>query len=210
MNIIESLNWRSSIKKFDTSKKVSQQDLDQLLEAANLAATSGGFQPFKVVAISNEELKNKLVEHSYGQPQVGESSHLLVFAIETNIDVHIVDEYIERAAAIRNQKVEDMQQYKEGMSMFIQGMDVNTRQSWARSQAYIALGTVLAAAAELKIDTCPMEGFTPQKYDEILGLTEKGLTAAVILPIGYRSEEDYYSKMAKVRKSREEFVIELN
>lgn len=113
MSTIESLKWRTAIKKFDPTKKVSNEDLDKLIEAANLAPTSGGFQPFKLIVISNQETKDKLIPASYGQRQVADSSHILVFAIKTDIDETLVDDYISRAANIRNQSVESMQGYRD-------------------------------------------------------------------------------------------------
>lgn len=210
MSIIESLKWRSAIKRFDTSKDVSKEDLAQLLEAANLTATSGGLQPFKMVVVGRGELKKKLAPHSYGQPQVGEASHVLIFAVETDIDGTIVDNYTERAAEVRGLGKEAFIGYSDSMKMYITSMDETSRFAWASRQAFIALGTVMTAAADMKIDTCPMEGFLAPQYDEILGLKSKNLSAVVILPIGYRSTEDVHSTEAKVRKARENFTVELN
>lgn len=210
MNIIESLQWRSAIKQFDPSKKVSQEDLEQLIEAANLTATSGGFQPFKLIVVSEGELKSQIANHAFGQPQVKDASHVLIFAVETNVTEDIIDTYIERAAEVRNLKKEDFEGYANSMKMYLSSMDADTKYAWAKNQSYIALGTVITAAAEMRIDTCPMEGFEPLKYQEILGLDSKNLMPVSILPIGYRSENDAHSKEAKVRKTRENFVLELN
>lgn len=210
MNILESLNWRAAIKQFDTEKKVSQEDIDNLIEAANLTATSGGFQPFKLVVLSEGELKSQVANHAYGQPQVKDASHVLIFAIETNITEDMVDTYIERASSIRNVSKESFAGYANSMKMYISSMDDNAKYTWAKTQAFIALGTVLAAAAEMRVDSCPMEGFEPLKFQEILGLESKNLMPVAILPIGYRSENDVHSKEAKVRKTREEFVLELS
>lgn len=210
MNILESLQWRSAIKQFDTTKTINREDLDQLIEAANLAATSGGFQPFKLVVVGAGELKDQLANHAYGQPQVKDASHLLVFAYQTDVDETMVDTYIERAAEVRSVDKSAFDGYAQSMKMYISSMDEATRGIWARNQTYIALGTVLTAAAQLKIDSCPMEGFEADKYQEILDLGSKNLMPTVILPIGYRSENDVHSKEAKVRKTREEFVLELN
>lgn len=210
MNILESLQWRSAIKQFDTTKTINREDLDQLIEAANLAATSGGFQPFKLVVVGPGELKDQLGNHAYGQPQVKDASHLLVFAYQTDVNETMVDTYIERAAEVRSVDKSAFDGYAQSMKMYISSMDEATRGIWARNQTYIALGTVLTAAAQLKIDSCPMEGFEADKYQEILDLGSKNLMPTVILPIGYRSENDVHSKEAKVRKTREEFVLELN
>jgi len=210
MNILESLQWRSAIKQFDPSKKVSQEDLNHLIESANLAATSGGFQPFKLIVVSEGELKNQLANHAYGQPQVKDASHVLVFADQTQVDDRIIQDYIDRASEVRNVGKETFEGYANAMKMYMSSMDSETRYAWSKNQSYIALGTVLTAAADMRIDTCPMEGFEPLKYQELLGLESKNLMPVSILPIGYRSENDVHSKEAKVRKTRENFVIELN
>ncbi len=209
MNLLESLKWRAAIKKFDTSKKVSKEDIEVLLTAGNLAPTSGGLQPFKIVVVSNDDLKKKLVAASYEQPQVGDASHLLVFAIEQEIDEEIVNKYIRRAEEVRGKGKESLIAYSESMKYFISTMDEATKYTWARSQAYIALGMVMAAAAEIRIDSCPMEGLVPDKYQEMLGLKSEKLMPVVILPIGYRSENDVHSKEEKIRKTRDNFVIEI-
>ncbi|MCG8575037.1 MAG: NAD(P)H-dependent oxidoreductase [Flavobacteriales bacterium] len=210
MSIIESLKWRSAIKQFDPEKKVSAEDLTALLEAADLAPTSGGFQTFKVIAISNDQLKSELLQASYGQKQVVDCSHILVFAYETNIGEQTVLDYIKLAAETRNHPESELDGYRDSMFGFINSMDQTARNTWGRSQTYIALGMVMAAAAALKIDSCPMEGLDPVAYQKLLGLEDKNLMPVAILPIGYRSEEDYYSKLPKVRKGRENLVIEFN
>ena len=209
MSLIEALKWRSAIKKFDPTKKVSNEDVEQLLEAANLAATSGGLQPFKVVVVSEGDLKTQLAPHAFGQPQVKDASHVLIFAIRTDISEGIVDEYIKLAAEIRGQDKASLIGYSDSLKAYISSMDEQTKIAWGKNQAYIALGTVLATAAEMQIDTCPMEGFNAPEFQEILDLKSKNLIPALILPIGYRSEEDVHSKEAKIRKKREDFVLEL-
>ena len=210
MDIIESLQWRSAIRQFDTSKKVGVEDLETLLESANLTATSGGLQPFKIVVVSNDDIQSKLLPLSYNQMQVKAASHVLVFAVETNVNEETVDRFIARAAEVRGQGQNELIGYSDSMKAYIKSIPEDQRFIWAKNQAYIALGTVLTAAAALQIDSCPMEGFDAEKYQEILGLTDKNLMPAVILPIGYRSEEDVHSKAKKVRKTRENFVLELN
>lgn len=209
MEIIESLKWRSAIKKFDPNKKVSKEEVDQLLEAANLAATSGGLQPFKVVVVAEGELKSQLAPHAFGQPQVKDASHVLVFSVETDISENTVDAYIKRAAEVRGKDKESLIGYSDSMKMYISTMDDSTKIAWGKNQAYIALGTVLATAAAMRIDTCPMEGFDAMKFQEILDLKSKKLIPVLILPIGYRSDADEHSKEAKIRKTRENFVLEI-
>lgn len=210
MKELESLKTRASVRKFDSSKKVSNEDLETLLEAGNLAATSGGLQPFKIVVVSNDEIKKQLVPFSYNQEQVGTASHVLIFATETKIGENTVQAYIDRAAEVRNVEHSALEGYKNSMNGYMQMMDEDGKQVWARKQAYIALGTVMTIAADMKIDTCPMEGFEAEKYQELLKLNEKNLMPAVILPIGYRSDEEVMANAPKVRKTRENFVVEIN
>ena len=210
MNIIDSLKWRAAIKKYDTAKKVSDADIETLIEAGNLAATSVGLQPFKLIVIKDQELKNKLTKASRDQAQVAEASHLFVFAVHTQIDEQLIDAYFNRMAEVRNVSMESLDGYQSMVKGFLQNWDDETKTTWATRQAYIALGTVLSAAATIQVDTTPMEGFDPVQYQQILGLESKGLLPVVILPVGYRSEEDVYSKMPKVRKERHDFVMEIN
>ncbi len=210
MSIIESLKWRVAVRKYDTTRKVSKQDLEILLEAGNLSATSMGLQPFKIVVISNDELKGQLVPISYNQQHVADASHVLVFAIETNVNQNTVNAYIERAMELRKLSMVDLQGYKDAVSNYISMMDVETRKVWATKQAYIALGTVMTAAADLKIDSCAMEGFDPLKYQELLDLESKKLMPVVVLPIGYRSKEETMADLPKVRKTRANFIVEIN
>lgn len=209
MSVIESLKWRSAIKKFDPGKKVSSVDIEQLIEAANLAATSGGLQPFKVVVVAEGELKSQIAQHAFGQQQVKDASHVLVFSVETDISVNTVDAYTKRAAEVRGLGKESLIGYSDSMKTYISSMDTNQRIAWGKNQAYIALGTVLAVAAERRIDTCPMEGFDAIMFQQILGLKPKKLMPVLILPVGFRSEKDVHSKEAKIRKKREDFVLEL-
>lgn len=208
MNVMESLKWRSAIKKFDPNKQVSETDIEQLIEAANLAATSGGLQPFKIAVIGAGTLKSQLAPHAFGQAQVKDASHVIVFSVETDISGQTVDAYVERAAEVRGQGKEFLIGYADSMKAYINSMDDITKLAWGKNQAYIALGTVLAVAAEMRIDTCPMEGFDAMKFQEILDLESKNLMPVLILPIGYRSEEDVHSKETKIRKKREDLIIE--
>ncbi len=207
MNIIESLKWRAAVRKYDTTQKVNKENLEALLEAGNLTATSMGLQPFKIVVISNDELKKQLVPMSYNQQHVADASHVLVFAIETNINQSTIDTYIARTMELRKLQMSDLQGYKDAVSGYISMMDEDKRKEWATKQAYIALGTVMTAAAALKIDSCAMEGFDPLQYQELLNLESENLMPVVILPIGYRSKEE--ASLPKVRKTREEFVLEI-
>lgn len=210
MDIISSLKWRAAVRQYDTNKKVSSDNLEALLEAGNLAATSMGLQPFKIIAISNQDIKKQMVPMSYNQQQVFESSHLLVFAIETDINEDTVQRYFNRIMKIRGLKSEDLENYKSSVTGYLSEMDSETKKVWATKQAYIALGTVMSAAATLKIDSCAMEGFLADEYTKLLNLDSKDLMPVVALTIGYRSELEQMASLPKVRKTRDEFVLEIN
>lgn len=208
MNLIDTLNWRYAAKRM-TSEKVSDEKVNEILEAINLTATSAGMQPFRILVITNPEIKQQLQAASFN-PQVSESSHLLVFSSYTHVSQAHVDEYISLIANTRNIPVESLNDFKEKLSG-LASMPEEFIKTWASKQAYIALGTAIVAAANLKVDSTPMEGFDNAAFDEILGLKEKGLQSAVILALGYRNEEaDSYAKAKKVRIPLEELTITLN
>ena len=206
--LLESLKWRYATKRFDATKSVAGEGIEVLKQAVNLTASSFGLQHYRLLVIDNAELKAKLREASYNQPQLTEASHIFVLASKTDMSPEYIDDFISRTAAARGIALDDIKGYGEYIKGSVAGMDAETVKGWNQRQAYIALGTLLAAAAELRIDTCPMEGFENAKYDEILGLTKQGLTATVVATVGYRSAEDPTLGAAKVRLPLEEMVIE--
>ncbi len=203
MSLIQDLNWRYATKNMN-GETVSAEKLETILAATNLAATSYGLQPFTVLVVTNEELKAKLQTAAYGQPQVGSSSAVLVFAVPLKITAEDIAAFINLFATTRSIPVEALDGYKGMILGTVGALPAEQQQIWAAKQAYIALGTALAAAAEQKVDACPMEGFDAPQFDEILGLTEKGLKAVVIMPIGYRSVDDATAQYIKVRKPESE------
>ena len=208
MNLIDTLNWRYAAKRM-TTEKVSDEKITEILEAINLTATSAGMQPFRVLVISNPEIKQKLQAASFN-PQIAESSHLLVFASYTHVSQAHVDEYMQLVARTREISLESLNDFKAKLSTFT-SLPEEFIKTWAAKQAYIALGTAIVAAANLKVDSTPMEGFDNAAFDEILGLKEKGLQTSVLLALGYRDEEaDFLSKAKKVRIPLEEMTITLN
>ena len=209
MNIKELLEWRYATKEFDVNKKVSEEDLTGLLEDANLSATAYGLQPFEFVVVSNQEVKDSLVEHSYGQKQVAENSHLVVLAARTDIDENYITEYTERIEKIRDLPKGSVDEFKNMMLSVFTNMPQQDKMVWAQKQAYIILGTLMVSAASRKIDSCPMEGFDPEAYDKVLGLTEKNLHATLAFPIGYRLETDKTQQYIKVRKSLDDIVVRI-
>lgn len=197
----EDLNWRYATKKFNAEKEISQEDLNDLLESIQLTASSYGLQPYEVIVVKDQETREKLKAAAWDQTQVTDASHLLVFANFKSVSEEYVDTYLDNIAETRNMTREDLKGMEDMIKNTTLQLSPEVQEAWAAKQAYIALGNLLSAAANYKIDACPMEGFEAEKFDEILGLKEKNLTAAVIAPIGYRSEDDQYQDQAKVRKA---------
>jgi nitroreductase len=203
-NFIENQNWRYATKKFDATKKVSTEDLETLKKAIQLSSSSYGLQLYKVFIIENPEVRAQLQPVSWGQSQIVDASHLLVFANIVNVQESHIDAYVQNIADTRGLSVEDLKGYSDFMKSKIVPLPVEQKAVWTSKQTYLALGNLLNAAAELKIDVTPMEGFEPEKYNEILGLDKLGLNASLVAAIGYRHEEDATQHYAKVRKPIEE------
>ncbi len=197
---IENQNWRYATKKFNSEKKISNSDLEILKEAIQLSSSSYGLQPYKVIIVENEEIRKQLQPASWGQNQITDASHLFVFASITNIDSVYINNFGENMAKTRNIPFDSVKGYADFMIGNITTLTPEKQMIWAQKQTYLALGNLLNAAAELKIDVTPMEGFLPEQYNEILGLTEKGLHATLVATIGYRHDEDETQHYAKVRK----------
>ncbi len=200
MSLIQSLKWRYATKKFDTKKSIAAEDMQVILEAIQLTATSYGLQPYKVLNITNKTLRQQMQAASWGQTQVVDASDVLVFCAYTEITSDMIDTYVERKATIQNIPPKNLEGYSDFMKSKILEKSPEELIDWNAKQIYIALGNLLAICGELEIDACPMEGFEPEKYDEMLGLKEKGLTAVLVCPIGYRSAEDFTQHSPKVRK----------
>ncbi len=209
MSLIDKLNWRYATKKFDHTKKLSPAQLDELLKAVHLSPSSAGLQSYKVIVVEDLTTRQKLREAANGQSQITDASQLIILASETNLDEAYVKNYIDHVAKTRQIGRENLEGFEQMINGNVSKLTAEQKLNWSNKQAYIALGILLTSAAELGIDACPMEGFNADKFDEILGLKEKGLTTAVIAPIGFRSEDDGYSKLAKVRKPEEEMFIHI-
>lgn len=205
----ENAKWRYATKKFDTTKKVSAEDLATLKEAIQLSASSFGLQLYKVIIVENPELRAQLQSASWGQSQIVDASHLIVFANQTTVENVDVDKYLNNVAATRNLPIDALTGYGDYMKGFIGNLPEDVKPTWTAKQTYIALSNLLNAAAELKIDVTPMEGFIPAQYNEILGLDKLNLNAALVAAVGYRHEEDATQHYAKVRKSNEDLFITL-
>lgn len=209
MGIINDLKWRYATKKFNPDKKLPKQKVDMLKEAFNLTATSFGLQTVKLIVVENENLRNQLVHFTFGQKQVKDASHLIVICIQDNITDDDVDMYFDDVAETRNTPETILKPYREDLRAMMMDKSIEERQDWSVKQAYIALGNLMTVCAVEKIDACPMEGFMPEKYDEILDLKRKGLMSVLVLPVGYRADDDMFADFEKVRKNLEEVVIEI-
>jgi len=209
MSSLTSLQWRYATKKFDASKQLSPEQIDVLKQCFNLTATSYGLQPLQLVVIKHKELQEKLLPHSFQQQQIVTASHLLVICIEKNIDAEFINRYFELTKNIRNTPEEILKPFREFLLKDFGAKPQQELEQWAINQAYLALGNLLTVCAEEKIDACPMEGFDAEKYDEILKLKEKNLKSVLILPVGYRAEDDIFADFEKVRRPLKETVIEI-
>jgi len=209
MNSIDNLKWRYAVKKFDHHKILSDNQINILKQAFNLTATSYGLQPIKLVVVKNKDIQKELVLHSWNQQQVSQASHILVICVDTKLDETDVEKYFERVKEIRNTPDEIINSFKEYLKTTISGKTKEDLLSWGKNQAYLALGNLLTVCANEKIDSCPMEGFIPEKYDEVLGLKEKNLSSVLVLPVGYRAEDDIMTQQKKVRKNIDEIVIDI-
>jgi nitroreductase len=206
--LIDQLNWRYATKQFDPTRKISAQDWAALEEALVLTPSSIGLQPWSFFVIDDPEVRARLLLASYGQPQVVDASHLVVFATKANYSETDVDAHIRHAAKIRGVGPETLEGLRTmAVRSVVHGMDETARRNWATNQTYIALGNLVTSAALLGIDAAPMEGFERHRYDDILGLKALGLTASVITALGYRLPSDKYASAPKVRFPRDEIVV---
>ena len=208
-DLIEKLNWRYAAKRMN-GQVVPEEKLNTILEAIKLSPSSVGLQPYNVIVISDKDLKEKIFNNAAPQPQIKESSHLLVFAAWEKITAKQIDDFINLVATTRDVTLESLAQYQQKISSTVLSRTEDANLNWAARQAYIALGHALVAAAIENVDATPMEGFNADKMDEILNLKEKGLRSVVIMTLGYRdNENDALAKAKKVRRSNEEFFISI-
>jgi len=206
MNIIEALNWRYAVRQF-SSELIDDKKVQELLTATRLSSTSYGLQPYRLILVNDRDVRQELLPYSMGQDKVVECSHLLIFATQTNIGDDMVDRYIQSVAEARDMPVADLQGIATHMKEVFAGMDAAQKREWAHQQAYVALGTLLTAAAVMQIDTCPMGGFEAAGFDRVLGLAERGLETAVICALGVRHPDDGNAHLAKVRYDHAEMII---
>ena len=208
--LLEKLNWRYATKKMDAAKAVDADKVDRIVEAARLAPTSSGLQPFQVIVVTNPEVRAKLRAAAYDQSQLTDGSAVLVFAAWDNYTAERIDQMLALTVAERGGSSDTLSAYYERLKATYVPRDAQTNFEHAARQAYIGFGMSIAQAAFEGVDATPMEGFEPAKFDEILGLGAQGLRSVCILPLGYRADEgDWLRGLKKVRRSTENFVTEV-
>lgn len=206
--LIEQLNWRYATKQYDPTRKISGADWATLEEALVLSPSSLGLQPWAFLVVGDPAVRARLLLASYGQPQVVDASHLVVFATKSNLGEADIDAHVRRTAEVQRVPVEALAGLRAmAMRSVVQGMNEADRRAWATNQTYLALGNLITSAALLGIDATPMEGFEKSRYDDILGLQVRGLTTSVIATLGYRAAGDKYATTPKVRFAREQVVL---
>lgn len=210
MSLIENLNWRHAVKAYDSSKKVTAEDVEKILESARLAPTSSGLQPFRVIVVENQGLKEKMVEGALNPEVMRDCSHVLVFAAWDQYSDGKIDKVYDHHTDERDLPRGRFGSYTDKIKEMYNAQTPEEHFAHTARQSYIALGLAMAQAAELKVDSTPAEGFSNAKVDEILGLEKLGLKSVTLLYLGYRdSENDYLAHMKKVRIPMDEFVIRM-
>ena len=207
MSLLDALKWLYAVKRMN-GNKIPEAKLNTILEATKLAPSSFGLTPYNIIVIEDEETRKKLQPHFYNQPQVGESSALVIFATWNSITEKEVAAYMQEIADERGVPVENLKDFAGYINGSIKNLTAEQLQIWAAKQTYIALGFTLVAAASEEVDATPMEGFMPDAVDEALGLKELGLHSAVAVTLGYRdAANDYLSGAKKVRRATEKLII---
>ena len=207
MEFLSKLNTRYATKVFDSTKKIPEQDLANLLEAIRLSASSFGLQPYRVLVVEDPAIRKELRKVAWDQSQITDASALLVFAVKYGTDGTTVDEFVDLVSDTRNVTKESLAAYGNMMKGSIHTQSLEQIETWVSKQAYIALGFGLVSAAVMGIDSCPMEGFNPSAFDKILDINKIGLKSKVLLAVGYRSSKDGYQQLAKVRQKKQDLFI---
>lgn len=205
---INALNWRYAVKKFD-SKEIPQEKLDIIMESLRLTPSSLGLQAWKFIIVENTDLRKQLLAASMNQEQVVDASHLIVLARNKDLEEGDVKKWTDYLAVEREMPNDKRDGFHQMIMGYLSGIEEESKGIWLDKQLYIALGNLMTVCAIEGVDSCPMEGFDPQQYDEILGLNEKGLKSVVVCPIGYRSIDDPYQHQAKVRYPKEDVFLSL-
>ena len=209
LHILEQLKWRYATKKFDETKKVSSNTIKTLKEAFNLTATSYGLQPLKLIIVSNPKVIKDLVPLSFNQGQVGSASHVFIMCIENKVGTDFIKNYFDLVEKTRTTPRELLSSFEAFLIDDFSKKTSEEIKTWATKQAYLALGNLLTVCAIEKVDACPIEGFSPDKYDAYFNLSEKGLSAVLVMAVGHRAKDDVFSEFKKVRRGVDALVIEI-
>jgi nitroreductase len=204
--VLAALNWRYAVKKFDATRKIPAETWDLLEESLRLSPSSYGLQPWKFFVVNTPSLREQLLPHSWGQKQIVDASHLVVLAVKKNVTPADGEKLIEFTTKTRGLPAGALDGYKSMVVGSLTRTPDAEKEVWMSRQVFIALGVLLTTAAMLHVDACPMEGFVPEKYDELLGLTEKGYASRVVATLGYRATDDAYANFAKVRYPKNEII----
>jgi len=202
------LNWRYATKQFDPLKKISMTEFDELLEVLRLSPSSFGLQPWKFVVVQDQVLRKEIRKHAWDQAQVTDASHLIILCSLKTMDEAYIKNCVHDIARVRSLPMDSLAGYEQMMVSIVKTKSQDELSNWMKRQVYIALGMLLSACAQKRIDSCPMEGFNPKKVDEILGLDKQAIESVVLCPVGYRSQEDQYASLKKVRFQKNEILIE--
>jgi nitroreductase len=204
------MNWRYATKKMDPAKSVPADKVERILEAARLAPTSSGLQPYEIIVVTDKAVRERILPAAWNQAQITDGSHLLVFAAWDNYTPERINHMFDLTNQIRGFENEGWENYRKMLLSTYPQRDAEANYQHAARQAYIGVGAALIAAAFEEVDATPMEGFSPEAIDEILGLRDRGLRSVVIVPLGYRQEEgDWLAKLEKVRRPRDQFITEV-
>lgn len=207
MSLLENLNWRYATKRFQKEKVLDERQIETLKQAIKLSPSSYGLQPYKVLVVSNKELKETLKPASWDQPQITECSHLFVFCQDKSYSDKLVDDYITLKADTQNLERDDLKDYADFMKDKMGGLSDEDYLNWSGRQTYLALAHLLMACANERIDACPMEGFEPERYVKILGLETSEYRPVALAAVGYRSDEDSTQHQKKVRKPLDALIV---
>lgn len=207
--LLNSLKWRYATKEFDTDKKISLGTWDTLGQSMVLTPSSFGLQPWKFITITCQKTKVDLLEHSWHQRQVTDCSHMVVLCARDGMGQQDIEDWLDQLAQTREVSRDSLQGYADMMNGFFSTMDYSKTLAWAKNQVYIALGQLMTSAAVLGVDACPMEGIVHAEYDRILGLKNTGFATTVACAMGYRSDDDKYAELPKVRYSGDKILANL-
>lgn len=208
MSIVEKLHWRYAVQKFST-EKLPEEKVETVLRALALTPSSFGLQPWKFVLVENPEVREELLHHAWKQQQIVDASHLLILCRLETVTHADIDKYIASIAGLRGVQEEDLAGFSRSIKKTVGNFSNEQQAEWMTKQIYIALGTFLTVCAVEHVDACPMEGFLTHEFDKVLGLTEKGLRSVVVIPFGYRADDDKHASHKKVRYSLEDTLIRI-